>query len=272
MPNPEKLAQLRDERIIGAAPPGARDEAAAADAVRDMFTSIAPRYDLLNHVLSMNVDHVWWNRTARVFDEVLHRPNAQVLDLCCGTGDMTFALYRRLTTPMSAKAALIGDPGESAPTQIFGADFSHAMLVRAEQKSAGRNIRWVEADALNLPFATGQFQLVTSAFGFRNLANYDRGLAEIHRVLAPGGEVGILDFGEPKGIIGKVYRLYFRRVLPAIGTMISGVSGPYAYLPASVLRFPPPEEMLERMRAAGFRDVSWTPYTFGIAGLYRGEK
>ena len=105
---------------MGAAPAGARDEASAAAAVRDMFTSIAPRYDLLNHVLSMNIDRLWWNRTARVFSEVLRRPDAQVLDLCCGTGDMTFALHRRLN---------------GAPTQIFGADFSHAMLVRAEQKS-----------------------------------------------------------------------------------------------------------------------------------------
>ena len=194
-----------------------------------MFTSIAPRYDLLNHVLSMNVDRLWWNRTARVFSEVLRRPDAEVLDLCCGTGDMAFALHRRLN---------------GAPTRIIGADFSHAMLVRAEQKSGDRNIRWVEADALHLPFATGQFQLVTSAFGFRNLANYDRGLSEIYRVLAPNGEVGILDFGEPKGLLGKLYRVYFRRVLPAIGTLISGVRGPYAYLPASVLRFPSPDEML----------------------------
>jgi demethylmenaquinone methyltransferase / 2-methoxy-6-polyprenyl-1,4-benzoquinol methylase len=257
MTTPNKSAPPSDERIVGPAPPGARDEAAAADAVREMFTSIAPRYDLLNHVLSMNVDRVWWNRTARVFSEVLRRPDAEVLDLCCGTGDMAFALYRRLN---------------GAPTKITGADFSHAMLVRAGQKSGDRKIRWVEADALNMPFATGQFQLVTSAFGFRNLANYDRGLAEIYRVLAPSGEVGILDFGEPKGLLGKLYRVYFRRVLPAIGTLISGVRGPYAYLPASVLRFPSPDEMLERMRAAGFRDVSWTPYTFGIAGLYRGKK
>ncbi len=165
----QKLAS--SERIVGAAPVGARDEAAAANAVRDMFTSIAPRYDLLNHVLSMNIDRVWWNRTSRVFSEVLRRPDAQALDLCCGTGDMTFALHRRL---------------DGSPTKIIGADFSHAMLVRAEQKSGNRNIRWVEADALNLPFASSQFQLVTSAFGFRNLANYDRGLAEIYRVLAPG--------------------------------------------------------------------------------------
>ncbi len=170
---------------------------------------------------------------------------------------MAFALYRQ---------------AKSNSVVITGADFSHAMLVRAEQKTGKRRMRWVEADALNLPFAAGQFQLVTSAFGFRNLANYDRGLAEIHRVLAPGGQVGILDFGEPKGLIGKLYRVYFRRVLPAIGTLISGVRGPYSYLPASVLRFPPPEEMLQRMRAAGFRNPTWTPYTFGIAGLYRGEK
>ncbi|HWS95496.1 MAG TPA: class I SAM-dependent methyltransferase, partial [Candidatus Methylomirabilis sp.] len=113
---------------------------------------------------------------------------------------------------------------------------------------------------------------VTAAFGFRNLVNYDRGLAEIYRVLAVRGEVGILDFGEPKGPIGALYRLYFRRVLPAIGTVISGVRGPYAYLPRSVQRFPAPQEMLRRMQAAGFREVSWTPYTFGIAGLYRGKK
>jgi demethylmenaquinone methyltransferase/2-methoxy-6-polyprenyl-1,4-benzoquinol methylase len=256
--SPTKVAEAEEAPVLGAAPQGARDEAAAAAAVREMFTSIAPRYDLLNHVLSMNIDRMWWNRTARVFSAVLRRPDAQVLDLCCGTGDMAFALYRRRKGGGAAS--------------LVGADFSHAMLVRAEEKTRGRNIRWVEADALNLPFANEQFQLVTSAFGFRNLANYNRGLAEIYRVLGREGEVGILDFGEPKGVIGKVYRLYFRRVLPAIGTMISGVSGPYAYLPASVQRFPAPEEMLERMRAAGFRDVSWTPYTFGIAGLYRGKK
>ena len=244
-------------RVVGAAPAGASDEASAATAVRDMFSSIAPKYDLLNHVLSMNVDRLWWNQTARRFDQVLSRPDARVLDLCCGTGDMTFALQRRMK-------------GKSAT--LVGADFSHAMLVLATKKTRERPVRWVEADALQLPFGGNQFDLVTAAFGFRNLANYDHGLAEIYRVLTNGGEIGILDFGEPKGIVGSVYRLYFRRVLPAIGTMISGVSGPYAYLPRSVQRFPAPEEMLERMRVAGFRDVSWNPYTFGIAGLYRGGK
>jgi demethylmenaquinone methyltransferase/2-methoxy-6-polyprenyl-1,4-benzoquinol methylase len=243
--------------IIGAAPEGARDEATAAVAVREMFSSIAPRYDLLNHLLSMNVDRFWWNRTASTFADILRRPNAQVLDLCCGTGDMAFALYRK---------------AKSNSLRLTGADFSHPMLVRAQEKAGPRRVRWVEADALQLPFPTGEFDLVTAAFGFRNLANYDRGLEEIYRVLAPGGEVGILDFREPKGLIGQVYRFYFRHVLPAIGTVISGVSGPYRYLPASVHRFPSSEEMLNRMRGAGFRERSWTPYTFGIAGLYRGKK
>ncbi len=246
-----------NQRIAGAAPAGEPDRESAAAAVREMFTSIAPRYDLLNHILSFNIDRWWWWRTARQFDAILKRPEARVLDLCCGTGDMTFALRRRA--------------GSSAP-QILGADFSHAMLQRAAAKGEGTTVRWIEADALRLPFSDGHFDLVTSAFGFRNLADYDAGLREIARVLAPGGECGILDFGEPGGLIGQCYRVYFKKVLPAIGTMISGVRGPYAYLPASVERFPAPDEMLGRMRQAGFREASWTPYTFGIAGLYRGVK
>ena len=250
-------ADLSEGRIVGAAPAGASDEASVATAVREMFSSIAPRYDLLNHVLSMNVDRMWWNRTAQTFSRILSQPDVRVLDLCCGTGDMTFALQKRM-------------PGSSR--KLIGADFSHTMLVLASEKTRSRAVRWVEADALKLPFGSNQFDLVTAAFGFRNLANYDHGLAEIYRVLANNGEVGILDFGEPEGLIGSVYRLYFRRVLPAIGTLISGVRGPYAYLPKSVQRFPSPAEMLDRMVLAGFREVSWNPYTFGIAGLYRGKK
>jgi demethylmenaquinone methyltransferase / 2-methoxy-6-polyprenyl-1,4-benzoquinol methylase len=242
---------------MGAAPEGAGDPEAAARAVREMFTSIAPRYDLLNHLLSFNVDRMWWRKTARRFAEVLSRPDANVLDLCCGTGDMTFALLRQA--------------GKSSG-RILGADFSHAMLQRAGAKSSETGLRWIEADALRLPFSNEQFDLVTSAFGFRNLADYDAGLREIVRVLRPGGECGILDFGEPRGMVGKFYRVYFKRVLPVIGTMISGVRGPYAYLPSSVERFPEPMQMLERMRVAGFSEVSWTPYTFGIAGLYWGRK
>ena len=249
--------------VVGAAPEGARDPGAAARAVRDMFTSIAPRYDLLNHVLSFNVDRLWWRRTARSFAQILARPDSRVLDLCCGTGDMTFALRKQA--------------GNCSP-QILGADFSHAMLQRARLKSLdkvsqnGNLPRWIEADALCLPFPDQHFALVTSAFGFRNLADYDAGLREIVRVLRPGGECGILDFSEPNGVISHLYRFYFKHVLPRVGTLLSGVRGPYAYLPNSVERFPQPQEMLARMRRAGFRETTWTPYTFGIAGLYRGRK
>lgn len=258
MPEARKL-------VIGAAPEGASDVRSAARAVREMFTSIAPRYDLLNHVLSFNVDRLWWRRTARSFAKILARPEARVLDLCCGTGDMTFALRRQ---------------SASRGRHILGADFSHAMLQRARAKSAHSAAEngtlatplWIEADALCLPFPDQHFDLVTSAFGFRNLADYDAGLREIARILSPGGECGILDFSEPKGVIGHLYRLYFKQVLPRVGSMISGVRGPYSYLPSSVECFPEPQEMLVRMRRAGFREASWTSYTFGIAGLYRGTK
>lgn len=242
--------------IQGAAPEGATDPASASRAVREMFTSIAPRYDLLNHLLSANVDKLWWRRTARAFSDILSRPGARVLDLCCGTGDMAFALR-----------------GQSTLAEIIGADFSHAMLKLASSKtSAERKVNWVEADALQLPFPDQSFDLVTSAFGFRNLADYDAGLREIRRVLKPGGEYGILEFNDPPGLRGRVYHLYFKSVLPRIGRLISGNNGAYSYLPASVVRFPGPQELIERMRQAEFREPSWTPYTFGIAGLYRGRR
>src|SRR3984885_5302549 len=195
-----------------------------------MFTAIAPRYDLLNHVLSFNIDRMWWRRTALTFREVLTRPDARVLDLCCGTGDMTFALRRQ---------------ADKDSSRIVGADFSHAMLQRATAKSvaAGQNGRapgWIEADALSLPFPSGHFDLATSAFGFRNLADYDAGLREIFRVLRPGGECGILEFSEPQGMMGTIYDVYFKSILPRIGRLISGNSGAYSYLPASVERFPQP--------------------------------
>jgi demethylmenaquinone methyltransferase / 2-methoxy-6-polyprenyl-1,4-benzoquinol methylase len=256
------LPETAKSKVIGAAPAGANDPASAARAVREMFSSIAPRYDLLNHVLSLNVDRMWWRRAARTFRHILTQSDSRILDLCCGTGDMAFSL-RQLA-------------GNSAP-QIVGADFSHAMLQRAWAKSSKSSAaaftpKWIEADALNLPFPDSHFDLVTSAFGFRNLADYDAGLREIFRVLRPGGECGILDFGEPKGTIGAFYRFYFKQILPRVGTLISGVRGPYAYLPASVQRFPEPDEMLARMNSAGFVEPTWTPYTFGIAGLYRGSK
>jgi len=248
--------------VPGARPAGAADETAAAAAVREMFDGIAPRYDALNHILSLNIDRLWWWRTARRFRAVLARPDAVVLDLCCGTGDMTLALLGRR-------------PPDAQP--VLAADFSHPMLVLGAAKFAKRGAASpgaiaIEADALHLPLADSCVDLLTTAFGFRNLANYRAGLDEFHRVLRAGGELGILDFSEPGGVLGKLYAFYFRRILPALGSRLSGVAGPYAYLPNSVHNFPAPAEMLESMRAAGFGEVSWTPYTFGVAGLYRAVK
>jgi demethylmenaquinone methyltransferase / 2-methoxy-6-polyprenyl-1,4-benzoquinol methylase len=245
--------------VSGTKPAGATDERTAAQAVQRMFDEIAPRYDLANHVLSMNIDRLWWRRTARTFSHILQRGEARVLDLCAGTGDMAVALRA-----VAAKHA--------GNTSIYALDFSHQMLQHGFGKFAARGIQPVEGDALQLPLPNAAVDLVVSAFGFRNLANYDSGLREIHRVLKPEGEVGILDFGEPGGLMGKLYHFYFRKILPRIGTLISGVRGPYEYLPASVQKFPSSQQMLSRMRQAGFHDVSWTPYTFGIAGLYRGKK
>jgi demethylmenaquinone methyltransferase / 2-methoxy-6-polyprenyl-1,4-benzoquinol methylase len=222
-----------------------------------MFDQIAPRYDLLNHVLSCNIDRIWWWRAARTFRRVLAQPDAQVLDLCCGTGDMTLALLRLR-------------PKNGRP--VLAADFAHQMLLRGSAKFASKGAIAVEADALHLPLATGSLDLLTTAFGFRNLANYQAGLEEFYRVLKKGGELGILDFSEPGGIVGKFYAFYFRRILPAVGSMISGTSEPYRYLPSSVRRFPAPTELLRTMQSVGFEQVSWTPYSFGIAGLYRGVK
>ena len=241
----------------GAQPAGARDEASSAEAVRAMFDRIAPRYDLLNHVLSCGVDRTWWWRTARRFRHILALPEARVLDICCGTGDMTLALLRRR-------------PENGTP--VIAADFSPQMLALARKKLAGRRAEVTAADALHLPMDNASLDLITTAFGFRNLANYRAGLEEFFRVLAPAGELGILDFSEPGGFLGQAFGFYFRHVLPAIGARISGDALAYGYLPASVEKFPPPSAMADLMREVGFEEVSWTPYTFGIAGLWRGVK
>jgi demethylmenaquinone methyltransferase / 2-methoxy-6-polyprenyl-1,4-benzoquinol methylase len=251
----------------GAKPLGATDEADAARAVRQMFDSIAPRYDLLNHVLSANVDRLWWRRAARRFRPILENPDAAILDICCGTGDMTMALLRH--RPHGARP-------------VLAADFARGMLSRGAQKfgqaaaTAGKPGKPyavpLEADALHLPLKSASLDLIVTAFGFRNLANYGAGLREFCRVLKPGGQLGILEFSEPGGLVGKAYAVYFRRVLPGIGRLICGKAGPYSYLPASVGNFPPPAEMLNLMRAAGYVDCAWQPYTFGIAGLYTGSR
>ena len=248
--------------VTGTKPVGVADEAEAARAVQQMFDSIAPRYDLLNHVLSASVDRLWWWQTARRFKAILARPDAAVLDVCCGTGHMTRALLK-------------GRPRESRP--ILAADFAREMLSRGARRFKARKpgepaAIALEADALHLPLRSGSLDLIVTAFGFRNLANYEAGLREFGRVLKPGAQLGILDFAEPGGFIGKIYAVYFRRVLPVIGRLICGKDGPYSYLPASVQKFPAPAEMLELMRASGYTECAWKPYTFGIAGLYTGVR
>jgi demethylmenaquinone methyltransferase/2-methoxy-6-polyprenyl-1,4-benzoquinol methylase len=227
-----------------------------------MFDSIAPRYDLLNHVLSANVDRIWWGRAARRFRAVLVRPDAAVLDICCGTGDMTMALLKH--RPPGARP-------------ILAADFAREMLSRGARKFGALKpgdptAVALEADALHLPLRPGSLDLIVTAFGFRNLANYEAGLKEFYRVLKPGGQLGILDFSEPGGLLGKAYAVYFRRVLPAIGRAVGGHNRAYNYLPASVGSFPPPPEMLGLMRGVGYEACVWQPYTFGIAGLYTGTR
>jgi demethylmenaquinone methyltransferase / 2-methoxy-6-polyprenyl-1,4-benzoquinol methylase len=240
---------------------GAASEADAGLAVRDMFSQIAPRYDLLNHLLSMQLDRVWRRRVARRVGPILQRADARVLDLCCGTGDLAFSLRR----------------AEGTRAQVVGADFSHAMLVRAREKSVssgtGDAMPVFEADALRMPFADGSFDLVTTAFGFRNLANYEDGLREIFRVLRPGGTVAILEFTEPPpGLMGDLYRWYFRNVLPRIGAFLSGDAKAYSYLPASVSRFFRPAELAGLMTTVGYQAAEYKVWTFGTVALHVGVR
>jgi len=246
----------------GTRPEGAANETDASRKVREMFTQIAPRYDLLNHILSLQMDRMWRARTAKILRPILERDDAKVLDLCCGTGDLAFALTRR------------------GKARVWGADFAHTMLVRARAKAAearaengARAIPFVESDALRLPFADGSFDLVTTAFGFRNLANYEAGLREIRRVLKAGGTIAILEFTEAKpGWFGDLYRWYFRAVLPKIGAMISGDKSAYTYLPKSVARFFQPAELRELMSGCGFEAAEARLWTGGTVALHTGRK
>ncbi len=245
--------------LPGTRPEGVTDENEAAAHVREMFGRIAPRYDLLNHLLSLDVDKMWRRRVAKKYSAILRDSNARVLDLCCGTGDLAFAFRKQ--APQGA--------------EITGSDFVPEMLVRARAKAAasGAKVDFVEADALALPFAEESFDLVSCAFGFRNLANYERGLREIHRVLKPGGSVAILEFAEPPGkLFGALYRFYFRHVLPRLGGWISGNASAYSYLPRSVSKFPGPEQLQEQFQRAGYYDVQFKRWTGGIVTLHTGRK
>jgi demethylmenaquinone methyltransferase/2-methoxy-6-polyprenyl-1,4-benzoquinol methylase len=227
--------------------------------IRRMFGHIAPTYDLLNHLLSLNIDHYWRWQTTRIVPPAGEAP---ILDLCTGTGDL----------------ALAYDRAAGGRTPIFGADFCHEMLTRAGAKSRERHaagrITFLEADAQRLPFPDDCFQITTVAFGLRNVTDTDRGLAEMVRVTRPGGKVAILEFSQPRGrLLGRLYRFYFRWVLPLIGQTISrSKDNAYRYLPASVLEFPDGEALADRLRRHGLHDVRWHPLTFGIASLYVGTK
>lgn len=230
-----------------------------AGRIRTMFGHIAPSYDFLNHLLSLNVDRYWRWQTTRLVPPAGDGP---ILDLCTGTGDL----------------ALAYDRAAGRRVRIVGADFCHPMLERAirkaGRKSAGDRVRFVEADAQHLPFPDDTFQISTVAFGLRNVTDTDRGIAEMVRVTRPGGRVAILEFSQPRGrVFGALYRFYFRRVLPAIGQLISrSADSAYRYLPASVMEFPDGEALADRLRRHGLTDVRWRPLTLGIATLYIGVK
>ncbi|WP_297852532.1 bifunctional demethylmenaquinone methyltransferase/2-methoxy-6-polyprenyl-1,4-benzoquinol methylase UbiE [Meiothermus sp.] len=227
---------------------------AKAQAVQKMFSEIAPRYDLLNRVLSLGVDQVW--RVAAVKAALQKNPK-RILDLATGTGDI--ALLLKKLAPSA---------------EVTGADFTPPMLELARQKArkAGLEVLFVEADALKLPFPDQHFDAVTIAFGFRNFADHPKALAELYRVIAPGGRLCVLEFPPPpKSGLGLLYRFYFTRVLPVIGGLVSGRAAAYRYLPESVERFPDPPTLATMMGLAGF-STRYELFTGGIAALHIADK
>ena len=218
----------------------------APDAVRSMFDRISPVYDAMNRTMTMGLDQRWRRATVAA----IVRPGDRVLDACCGTGDL-------------ALAAL------DAGARVTGLDFSERMLERARRKSA--EVDWVQGDALALPFADASFDAATVGFGVRNLDDLERGLAELRRVLRTGGRVAILEITRPSGVLAPFYRLWFDGLVPLLGKLLPGGSA-YTYLPASVRRFPGPEELAGLLRAAGFEDVRWKRFAGGIVALHIGVR
>lgn len=244
-------------RALGGSPLGSPgDSDSAACAVREMFAGVAPRYDFLNHLLSLGRDIAWRRATAQALREVLVKPGSLAIDVCCGTGDLAGALAR------------------FSAGRVIGTDFCRPMLLRAREKFApASQVLFLEADTLALPFRDGSLDAVSVAFGFRNLADYARGLDEMRRVLRPGGYVAILEFSRVRWpVFGPLFRFYFQRILPRLGTWISGVAGPYQYLPNSVSRFPDQESLAAALREAGFQNVRYRNFSGGIAALHLGQK
>lgn len=233
------------------------NEIAHARAVREMFSGIAGRYDLLNHLLSANIDKRWRRLVREKLQDILDDPNAVVLDVACGTGDLSLELKRH------------------AEAQIVGSDFCRPMLEIARQKTSENSlvIPYVEGDAMNLPFSDESFDALTIAFGLRNLSNFEEGLKELRRVVRTGGRVAILEFSAPMvpGFRG-IFRFYFTRILPRIGGAVSGSRGAYEYLPDSVSRFPNQKDLAELMRSTGFSNVEYKNLTGGIAAIHTGTR
>ena len=216
-----------------------------AEGVRRMFDRIAPVYDAMNRVMTAGLDQRWRRATA----EAVVRPGDRVLDACCGTGDLALAAR--------ARGGL-----------VTGLDFSEAMLVRARRK--GPELRWVRGDMLALPFEDGAFDSVTVGFGVRNVEDLGRALAEMRRVTVPGGRAGILEITTPRGPLKPFYKLWFDRVVPLLGRLLPGGDA-YTYLPASVRRFPGPEELAELLGSCGFEAVRFRRFAGGIVALHVGE-
>jgi demethylmenaquinone methyltransferase/2-methoxy-6-polyprenyl-1,4-benzoquinol methylase len=242
-----------EERVADAAAEGGAEKRAY---VRTVFEQIAPRYDLLNHLLSLNIDRRWRRRALRELGWAT-APEGRYLDLCAGTLDVGAELSRQ--------------PGFRG--FILGADFAVAMLRAGAGKASRERLGPVAADAQQLPLADGAMQGATVAFGIRNVASLDRALAEVYRVLAPGARFVILEFTTPRSaVVRSMYHLYFHHVLPLVGGIVSGHRTAYKYLPRSVAHFPAEAELAQRMRDAGFAQVRWTSLSLGIAAIHVGEK
>lgn len=238
MPNPELNASGKDR------------------AVRAMFAEIAPTYDRLNHLLSINIDRLWRRFTVKKLKDILARPGAIALDLCCGTAELTMELEQY--------------------ARVIGCDFCHQMLVIGNKKLASKQLRraaLAEGDALHVPFDDTSFDVVTIAFGLRNLETVEGGLAEIYRVLKPGGRAAILEFSHPViPVYRQAFEFYFNKILPRIGALVSGSNCAYTYLPRSVSNFPDQKRLSEMMRAAEFSNVRYHNLSGGAAALHLGER
>ena len=238
---------------MGLTDPGQKSSAEDhARRVREMFAKISPRYDLLNHLLSANIDLRWRRRVVRKLKPLLTK-DARVLDVGCGTGDLSIELF------------------EKTAAQVTGLDFCRPMLTLAQAKAP--RLAFIEGDALRLPFADASFEGLTIGFALRNLASVEDGLGELLRVLKPNGVVAILEFSQPVGgLFRRLVGFYNRRLLPRIGGLLSGSRGAYEYLPDSISKFPNQETLAGMMRAAGFEDVRFENLSGGIAALHTGRR